>query len=137
MRELIFLLTILVHSSILADVILEKIEYEPITLSDVSVPVITGINAAPSREPSFSAGLILKIDGVKFYIKPAMFMSKSKPDEVCTPNGVVFAYQCKEGQRFAASCHLLFFDSQGKWVGWNTLKINEKKAPTFATLYPP
>ena len=137
MRKLCFLAFIMMCLPAWAAVQLIQIESgEPFSLSELAQPVVKGINAAPSQGQIFDVGLVLMVDGLKYYIKPAMFMAKSKPDEICTPTGDVLAYQCKEGQRFAKGCHLLFFDSKGKWVGWSTLQINEKKSPHYCNAMP-
>jgi hypothetical protein len=136
MRNGFFLIFILVFLPVWADVKLIKItEDEPISLEEVAEPIINRLNAAPSQKPVFDVGLVLILDDLKYYIKPSIFMSKSKPDEVCTPTSAVLAYQCKEGQRFVKGCHLLFFDAQGKWVGWYTLETHEK-SPNYCNAIP-
>jgi hypothetical protein len=137
MRKLWLLAFVLFCLSALAEVQLVKIgDHEPFELTEIAQPVINDMKATPGRGQQFGVGLVLMSDGLKYYIQPAMFMAKRKPDEVCTPTGDVLDYQCKEGQRYAAGCHLLFFDSQGKWVGSNTLQIKEKKSQHFCNNMP-
>jgi hypothetical protein len=72
---------------------------------------------------------MLFVDGVKYYMQGAMFMARSRPDEVCTPlldkapDGS--DYHCKEGQRLRPSCHLLFMDSDFQDAGFYTVKVDE------------
>ncbi len=78
--------------------------------------------ASPRGEtykPASDLGFPLQIDGTKYYIKPALFMPKDRPDEVCTPVNFDKAhpYRCEEGQSFKESCHLMFFNAQFENVG--------------------
>ena len=72
-------------------------------------------------------GTKLFVDEVKYFVRPAMFMSKSRPDEVCTPERSLgtLAYRCEEGQRLTSDCHLMFFDGKFAEAGFNTVKLNE------------
>jgi hypothetical protein len=137
MRKLFIFAVIWACQSAWADVQLLKLDsndpIEPDLLADV---VIKGVSATPNREPHHDIGLKVLIDDIKYYIQPSMFMAKSKPGEVCTPSGNVLAYQCQEGQRYVKGCHLLFFDAQGKWVGWHTMNIDEKKYPHYCNAMP-
>jgi hypothetical protein len=68
----------------------------------------------------------LFVNEAKYFLQPKAFTNKSYPGEVCTPmDGVGSAYECKEGQRRIASCHLIFFDGKFAEVGFNTVKVNE------------
>lgn len=69
----------------------------------------------------------LFINENKFYIQPATFMAKTRPNEICTPDlSKSLTYICKEGQRHTEGCHVLFFNSNFENVGTFELKI---KAP--------
>lgn len=72
-------------------------------------------------------GFKLFVDETKYFLRPAAFMSKSRPDEVCTPNhsAGALAYQCEEGQRHTSDCHLMFFDAKFSEAGFNSVKVNE------------
>ncbi len=71
-------------------------------------------------------GFKLFLNETKFFLRPAAFMSKSRPDEVCTPtSGPGLKYQCNEGQRLTSDCHLMFFDDKFAEAGFNTVKVNE------------
>ena len=74
-----------------------------------------GIAYKPAYDPGFS----LYADGSKYYIQPALFMPKDRPDEVCTPVNFDKAhpYRCEEGQSFKESCHLMLFNAQFENVG--------------------
>lgn len=126
---LIFLLCLSSHAW--AEISFFKLDQEPIRLAELSEPIVKSLNAAPDRRARYSLGLGLMIDNVKYYVKPSSFMTKSRPDEVCTPTGESLTYQCIEGQRFAASCHLLFFNAQQEWVGMYTININQKDPPYY------
>lgn len=68
----------------------------------------------------------LFVNETKYFLRPASFMSKSRPDEICTPtSGPGLTYQCEEGQRHTADCHLMFFDAKFAEAGFNTVKVNE------------
>lgn len=74
---------------------------------------------AATYKPDSDIGFQLHLDGEKYYIEPALFMAKDRPDEVCTPASFKKAptYQCEEGQRYRVSCHLMFFNSQFENIG--------------------
>lgn len=78
-------------------------------------------------EAELGLGYKLHIDGTKFYLQPARFMIKSRPDEVCTPARFDKAptYQCEEGQRDTVGCHLIFIDANFTEAGFHSIKINE------------
>jgi hypothetical protein len=137
MRTLVLLLIILVNSSTWADIQLLKPRFdEPISLKEMADSAIKDINAAPTREPTYDAGFRLVIDATSYYVKPSMFMAKSRLDEVCHPTDEVLAYTCKEGQRFLKGCHLMFFDAQGKMIGRFTMNVNEKQYPHYCNAMP-
>jgi hypothetical protein len=72
------------------------------------------------------SGFKLYVNETKYFLRPAAFMTKSRPDEACTPkSGITLAYQCKEGQRTTSDCHLIFFDAKFAEAGFNTVKVNE------------
>lgn len=85
----------------------------------------------------FGLGYKLFIDGVKFYLQPARFMIKSRPNEVCTPASYNKAptYQCKEGQRYTVGCHLIFVDANFAEAGFHSIKIDEPY-PVFCNAVP-
>ncbi len=71
-------------------------------------------------------GFKLFVNDTKYFLQPAKFMSKSRPDEVCTPtSGPGLKYQCDEGLRHTSDCHLIFFDAKFAEAGFNTVKVNE------------
>ncbi len=126
-RFLILVLLTAVHHFATAEVKLESAEKDSISLGDMVLSTIAEhkLNTVPKREPTYDLGFRLVIDNAIYYIKPALFMHKSRPDEVCTPTGDALDYRCKEGQRYAKGCHLMFFDAQEKWVGFHTMQIKE------------
>lgn len=136
MRRFLFLCLLLVSNHAMAAIALGKIDQDPIDLVDLSDPITKNLNAVPTDKPFYSIGFSLTIDDVKYYIKPAMFMAKSRPDEVCTPTKEVLKYQCKEGQRITSGCHLLFFNAQREWVGMYTIKISERDYPHYCNAMP-
>lgn len=75
-------------------------------------------------KPDYNQYFMLFVDGVKYYMQGAMFMSKSRPDEVCTPIKRALAYRCEEGQRSFSSAHLLFMDSNFQNAGVYKIKID-------------
>jgi hypothetical protein len=86
------------------------------------------MNAVPARQPRRIplASAHLSIDGGEFVLVSAIFMLKSRPDEVCTFDLDNYrSYRCVEGQLHVDGCHLMFFDAQGKWVGLHTMQIKE------------
>lgn len=126
---LIFLLWLSAHAW--AEISFFKLDQEPISLAELSEPIAKSLNALPNDRAHYSLGLGVMIDNVKYYVKPAQFMAKSRPDEICTPTEKVLDYQCKEGQRLTSGCHLLFFNSQKEWVGMYTIHINQKEPPYY------
>lgn len=72
-------------------------------------------------------GFKLQIDGLQHYLEPLMFMTKSKPDEVCTraDSKGMPRYQCKEGQRRTEDCHILVFNDQFEEVGYHRIEVKE------------
>jgi len=84
------------------------------------------LNAVSTRAPQTPIGFRLIIDDALYYIQPTLFMLKKNADEVCTfdfKNSD--SYRCVEGQPNVQGCHLMFFDAQGKWVGFHTMQIKE------------
>lgn len=72
------------------------------------------------------SGFKLFVNETKYFLQPLLFMSKSRPDEVCTrKSGPALAYQCEEGQRLTSDCHLVFLDAKFAEAGFNTIKVNE------------
>ena len=72
----------------------------------------------------YNQHFMLFMDGVKYYMQGAMFMSKTRPDERCTPVDKDLAYLCEEGQRLKEAAHLLFMDSNFHDAGVYKVKIN-------------
>lgn len=77
-----------------------------------------------SIEAHYDRSFMLFVDGVKYYMRGAMFMSKTRPDEKCTPVGDVLDYRCEQGQRYKESGHLLFMDSNFHDAGVYKIKID-------------
>ncbi|NMM10650.1 MAG: hypothetical protein HHJ16_10285 [Polaromonas sp.] len=103
------------------------IELELELLETEGMIVTNKLNAVvspPFGEPIFEPAFRLYIDEVTYYIEGAMFMSKSRPDEVCTALGG-HDYKCKEGQNYTHKSHLLFFNGSFNPVGTYQFKINE------------
>ena len=73
-------------------------------------------------------GFRLFVNDNKYYIKPAMFVARSKPGEICTPTPFKNAptYRCDEGQTLATSCHVFFFNERVQRAGHHVVAINEK-----------
>lgn len=73
-------------------------------------------------------GFKLRVDEQLFYLQPINYMTKSRPDEVCTPDDTkgVLQYACRQGQRLTQDCHLFFFDKNFAEVGYLALRINER-----------
>ena len=71
--------------------------------------------------------LKMRINGTLYYITPVGFMTKSRPDEVCTPkrNKNTPIYECDEGQRLTRDCHLLVFNERFEEVGYHRIEMNE------------
>lgn len=90
-----------------------------------------------SYKPELDLGFRLYLDGAKYYVKPALFMAKERPDDVCTPVSFTKAptYQCEEGQRYKVSCHLMFFNAQFENVGVYRLRPHEEYE-TFCNAVP-
>jgi hypothetical protein len=97
------------------------------------------INAVPRRKPQVEplASARLLIDGENYTLFSFTFMAKKNPDEVCTESKKSNdrSYRCVEGQPDVDGCHLMFFDAQGKSVGFHTMKIKEK-FPHFCNAMP-
>ncbi len=105
-------------------------EHEIPRLEKAAVAVAAIRNATPlgSRgEAELGLGYKLFIEGTKFYLQPARFMIKSRPNEVCTPADYDKAptYQCEEGRRYTVGCHLIFIDANFAEAGFHSIKINE------------
>jgi len=73
-------------------------------------------------------GFRLFVNDSKYYIKPAMFMARSKPGETCTPTPFKNAptYRCDEGQTLSQGCHVFFFNERFERAGHHVVAINEK-----------
>lgn len=85
-----------------------------------------GVSNGLSDPLRLKFGFKLFVNETKYFLRPAAFMSKSRPDEVCTPkSGSGLTYQCQEGQRTTSDCHLIFFDAKFAEAGFNTVKVNE------------
>lgn len=128
MYRLFILIVALLSLPAWAEVQLSSAEHDAVDLEELAKSTVKNLTAAPSQDSPLqytSGGLVMTVDGVKYYIKPVMFMAKSKPDDVCKPIPKSLTYRCEEGQPFVKGCHLLFFDAQGKWVGWKTMAIQE------------
>jgi hypothetical protein len=127
LKKVILCLIFLLCIPVWANIQLGGGEKDPFNLSDQALSTIAKekLNTTPSREPRTPIGFRLEIDREVYYIQPALFMLKSRPDEVCTPIKKSLTYRCEEGQRYAEGCHLMFFDAQGKWVGLHTIQIKE------------
>jgi hypothetical protein len=87
-------------------------------------------DAVVRHGPGYSLRLMsafkLYVNETKYFLRPATFMDKSRPDETCTPtSGPGLNYLCDEGQRHTADCHLMFFDAKFAEAGFNTVKVNE------------
>lgn len=109
-------------------------QWEGSKLKTATLTAATALSAtsagkkAATYEPDLSLGFRLYIDGTKYYVKPALFMAKDRPDEVCTPASFTRAptYQCEEGQRYKVSCHLLFFNAQFENIGVYRFRPQER-----------
>ena len=67
------------------------------------------------------SGFKLFVNETKYFLQPSKFMTKSRPNEVCTPtSGPGLTYQCEEGQRLTSDCHLIFFDAKFVEAGFST-----------------
>lgn len=126
-----FLLLVLLATTqriAIADVTLTSAEKAPFDVKPIALATVSQqhLNAVSERDPSGEVALRLTIDGALYYIKPMLFMLKKNADEVCTfdfKNSD--SYRCVEGQPNVQGCHLMFFDAQGKWVGFHTMQIKE------------
>lgn len=79
------------------------------------------------REYLEDAGFKMKMDGRQHYLVPIKFMSKSRPDEVCTPSAFKGqpTYRCNEGQRHTVDCHILIFNEKFEEAGYHRIEIKE------------
>jgi hypothetical protein len=71
--------------------------------------------------------LKLKLDGKPHYLAPVLFMSKSRPDELCSPTPFknTPTYMCDEGQRHTQDCHLFIFNDKFEEVGYHRIAVRE------------
>jgi hypothetical protein len=104
-------------------------QYEPSRLRHAAEKLAESLKApppGPRGTASYGPGFKLFIDDVKYYIAPATFMAKSKPDEVCTPKDYdnIPTYQCVEGQRLTKHPHVLFFNDKFEPAGAYKLNLN-------------
>jgi hypothetical protein len=81
----------------------------------------------PRGDPEYGLGFKLYLNDELYYVNPARFMQKTRPDEVCHIKNFVNmpTYQCQEGQRYTVACHLGVYDKQFKELGWHTIQIKE------------
>lgn len=72
-------------------------------------------------------GFKMMLDGRQHYLEPILFMTKSRPDEVCTPSDYTGqpTYRCDEGQRYTMDCHVLIFNDQFEEVGYHRIEVKE------------
>lgn len=72
-------------------------------------------------------GFKLHLDGHLHYLEPMRFMTKSRPDEVCTPSDFKGqpTYRCDEGQRNTTDCHILIFNDRFEEVGYHRIQVKE------------
>lgn len=71
-------------------------------------------------------GFKLRLNGTLFYLQPAMFMHKSRPDEICNPDYKnALRYVCLEGQRHTKGCHLFFFNQDFVEAGYHEMHMKE------------
>lgn len=137
MRNLFILICFFIICPAWADIQLLKVDpQDPVQSYVLADEVIRGLSAVPKRGPHKDVGLRVFIDDAKYYVQPAMFMAKIWPDEVCTYDVKNYrSYKCVEGQPDVDGCHLLFFNTQGESVGFQTMKIDEKY-PHFCNAMP-
>lgn len=135
MRITFIFLALLAGMPSWADVELIKTTDGDPQLDEISILITQKLTATPSRDASFSYGFRMVVDISNYYIKPAFFMAKSRPDEICNPIRISLTYKCEEGQPHVYGCHFLFYDAQGKWIGIHTMKINEE-IPHFCNSMP-
>lgn len=96
-------------------------------MRETAAKKLNAVTNPPFGEPQFDPAFRMHLDDTLYYIQGAMFMPKSRPNEVCavadfknTPT-----YHCKEGQTYAYKSHLLFFNANFEQVGTHQFKINE------------
>ncbi|WP_337877815.1 hypothetical protein [Caldimonas sp.] len=72
-------------------------------------------------------GFKMMLDGRQHYLEPILFMTKSHPDEVCTPSDYTGrpTYRCDEGQRHTNDCHVLIFNDKFEEVGYHRIEVKE------------
>lgn len=82
-------------------------------------------------------GFKLYLDGRLHYLAPLKFMTKSRPDEVCTPSDFSGqpTYRCDEGQRQTMDCHLVVFNERFEEVGYHRIAVKEPY-PFFCNAIP-
>lgn len=106
-------------------------QWESTKLEKAALATANQLNAAnvagPRGQPTQTSGFQLYFGDTKYYIQPMLFMAKDKPNEICTPEDYKKAptYKCVEGQRYKASCHLLFFNAKFQNVGVHRIRVNE------------
>ena len=106
---------------------------EPDKVRDASALSATARSAAMSRtkptERGFNQylGFKMQLDGLQHYLEPVGFMTKSRPDEVCTPSDFKGqpTYRCDEGQRHTVDCHILIFNDKFEEVGYHRIVVKE------------
>jgi hypothetical protein len=74
-----------------------------------------------------ASGFKLQLNGQLHYLKPMRFMTKSRPNEVCTPSDYRSqpTYRCNEGQRYIMDCHLFVYNERYEEVGYHRIGVNE------------
>lgn len=95
---------------------------------DVAEKYAESMNAAAPYQPvTGSDGVILFVNDVKYYLRAMHFMPKIRPDEVCTPDYTSkhLTYDCAEGQKQTANCHLITLNTRYEVVGTQRVDIHE------------
>lgn len=85
------------------------------------------ITKPPQRDFMNDLGFKMMLDGRQHYLEPILFMTKSRPDEVCTPSDFTGqpTYRCDEGQRHTNDCHVLIFNDKFEEVGYHRIEVKE------------
>lgn len=85
------------------------------------------ISNPPRLDFWHAMGFKMMLDGRQHYLEPVLFMTKSHPDEVCTPSHFTGqpTYRCDEGQRYTNDCHVLIFNDKFEEVGYHRIEVKE------------
>jgi hypothetical protein len=69
---------------------------------------------------------LIRLDSVRFFLHPVIFLARKTPNEVCTPDRTKNAprYFCIEGQRRTNQAHIFVLNMQYQQVGYHQLKLN-------------